>query len=70
MCVLLVSSAKQSRDETNTEIKEIFSEQNEAYGIIKRPDHQLSIKVSENVAYSTAEQQTELCTSPIYETID
>ena len=56
--------------ETSLEIKDIFSEQNKAYGIIKVPDHQLSIKVSENVAYSTVEQQPQPITHPIYETIN
>ena len=70
MCVLLVSSNRQSRDETSFEAKEIFSKRNEAYGIIKRPDHQLQIEVSENVAYNTVEQLPQLITSPIYETIN
>ena len=70
MCVLLVSSNKQSRDETSLKTKEIFSKRNEAYGIIKRTDHQLQIEMSENVAYSTVEQLPQLITSSIYETIN
>ena len=68
VCVLLVSSTKQSRGETSLEAKEIFSEKNEAYGIITGQDYRLPIKVSENVAYSTVEHQ-QLNMSPIYETI-
>ena len=70
VCVLLVYSTKQSRSETIPEIKNIFSEKNEAYGIIKGPDYKSSIDMSENVAYSTVEQQPQFITSPIYETID
>ena len=70
VCVLLVSSTKQSRSETIPEIKNIFSEKNEAYGIIKGPDRQSSIAMSENVAYSTVEQQPQFITSPIYEIIN
>ena len=70
MCVLLVSSIKQSRGETSPVIKEFFSEKNEAYGITKVSDHQSSIEVTENVAYSTMEQQLSLNTPPVYETIN
>ena len=70
VCVLLESSAKQSRGETSPDIKDIFSEKNEAYGIIEGSHHQSSIEMSENVAYSTMEQQSEFIASPIYETID
>ena len=68
-CVLLESSTKQSRGETSPEIKDIFLEKNDAYGIIKGSDHQSSIEMSENVAYSTVEQQSEFINPPIYETI-
>ena len=50
-------------------IKE-FSEKNEAYGMIKGSDHQSPIEVTENVAYSTMEQQPSLNTPPVYETIN
>ena len=70
VCVLLVSSTKQSRNESSPVIKEFFSEKNEAYGIIKGPDHQSPIEVTENVAYSTMEQQPSLNTPPVYETIN
>ena len=71
MCVLLVSSTKQSRGETSPVIKEFFSEKNEAYGIIKGPDDQSPIEVTDNnVSYSTVEQQSSLITSPVYETIN
>ena len=46
------------------------SEQNEAYNKIKGPDHQSSIEMSENVAYSTVEQHPHFITPPIYETIN
>ena len=65
-----MSSTKQSRGETSPVIKEFVSEKNEAYGIIKGSDHQSSIEVTENVAYSTIEQQTSLNTPPVYETIN
>ena len=45
-------------------------DKNEAYGIIKGLDHQSSIEVTENVAYSTMEQQSSLNTPPVYETIN
>ena len=51
-------------------IKEFFSEKNEAYGIIKGSDDQSSIEVTENVAYSTTEQQPSLINPPVYETIN
>ena len=51
-------------------IKEFFSVKNEAYGIIKRPDHQSPIDITENVAYSTLEQQSSLINPPAYETIN
>ena len=70
VCVLLVSSTKQSRGETSPVIKEFFSEKNEAYGIIKGSDDQSPIEVTENVAYSTMEQQPSLNTPPVYETIN
>ena len=70
MCFLLVSSTKQSRGETSPVIKEFFSVKNEAYGISKRPDHQSSIDVTENVAYSTLEQQSSLVNPPVYQTIN
>ena len=72
-CVLLVSSTKQSRGETSPVIKEFFSEKkNEAYGITKGSNDQSPIKITENVAYSTMEQQPSLNTPPvnIYETIN
>ena len=69
MCVLLASITKRSRGENSLEIKKI-SEQNEDYDIIKEQDHQLSILVSENVAYSTVERQQQLITPPIYETMN
>ena len=69
MSVPLVSSTKQSTGETSPEIKKTL-EQNEAYGIIKGPDHQSSIEMSENVAYSTVEKQPQFIASPIYETIN
>ena len=69
MCVLLASITKWSRGEDSLEIKKI-SEQNEHHDIIKEQDHQLSILVSENVAYSTVERQQQLITSPIYETVN
>ena len=70
MCVLLVSSTKQSRAETNPVIKEFFSEKNEAYGIIKGSDHESPIEVTEIVAYSRMEQQPSLNIPPVYETIN
>ena len=70
VCILLVSNAKQSTGETSPVTKEIFSVKNEAYGIIKGPVHQSSIEVSENIAYSTVEQQTLFSILPIYETIN
>ena len=71
MYVLLVSSTKQSRGETSPVIKKFFSVKNEAYGIItKGLDHQSSIEVTENVSYSTVEQQSSLVTPPVYETIN
>ena len=66
-CVLLASSTKH---ETSLEIKEIFSEKNEAYDIIKRPGHQLSIELSENIAYSTVKQEPDFDTPQIYEIIN
>ena len=66
---LLVSSTKQRKGETSAVIKELFSVKNEAYGIMKGPDHK-SIDVSENVAYSTLEQQSSLINPPVYETIN
>ena len=65
-----MSITKHSRGETNPVIKDFLSVKNEAYGIIKRPDQQSPIEVTENVAYSTVEQQSSLITSDIYETID
>ena len=38
---------------------------NDAYGI-----HQSSIEVTENISYSTMEQQSSLITPPVYETIN
>ena len=70
VCVLLVSSTKQSRGETSPVIKEFFSEKNEAYGINKGSDNQSSIEVTENVAYSTMEQQPSLNTPQVYQTIN
>ena len=69
VCVLLASVTKQSRTETSLEIKKI-SEQYEYYSIIKEPDDQSSIDMSENVTYSTVEHQPQLITSTIYETIN
>ena len=70
VCVLLVSSTKQRRGETSPVIKAFFSVKNEAYGITKGPDHQSPIDVTENVAYSTLEQQSSLINPPVYETIN
>ena len=50
-------------------IKGFFSVKNEAYGITKGPDHK-SIDITENVAYSTLEQQSSLVNPPVYETIN
>ena len=49
-------------------IKRFFSVKNEAYGVTKGSDHK-SIDVTENVAYSTLEQQSSLVNPPVYETI-
>ena len=68
VCVLLVSSTKHRRGETSPVIKKFFSVKNEAYGVTKGPDHK-SIDVTENVAYSTLEQQSSLVNPPVYETI-
>ena len=38
---------------------------NDAYGI-----HQSSIEVTENISYSTVEQQSSVITPPLYETIN
>ena len=70
VCVLLVSSTKQSKCETSPVMKEFFSEKNEAYGITKVSDNQSSIEVTENVAYRTMEQQPSFNTPPVYETIN
>ena len=71
VCVfLLVSNNKHSRGETSPGVKEFFSVKNEAYGITQRPDHQSSIEVTENVAYSTVEQEQAFKTPPVYETIN
>ena len=70
MCALLVSNTKQRRGETSLVIKKFFSVKNEAYGITKGPDQQSSIDVTENVAYSTLEQQSSLINPPVYETIN
>ena len=51
-------------------IKEFFSEKNEAYGITKGSDDQSSIEVTENVAYSTMEQQLSLNNPPVYEIVN
>ena len=67
---LLVSSTKQRKGETSPVIKAFFSVKNEAYGITKGPDHQSTIKVTENVAYSTLEQQSSFLIPPVYETIN
>ena len=64
-----MSSTKQRKGETSPVIKEFFSVKNEAYGITKGPDHK-SIDVSENVAYSTLEQQSSLINPSVYETIN
>ena len=70
MCVLLVSSTNQSRDETSPVIKE-FSVKNEVSGIIRGPDQHSLIEISENIAYSTEEQKSSLITTtPVYETIN
>ena len=50
-------------------IKDFFSVQTEVYGITKGPDDQSSIEVTENISYSTMEQQSSLITLPVYETI-
>ena len=65
-----MSSTKQRKGETSPVIKEFFSVKNEAYGVTKRPDHQSPIDVTENVAYSTLEQQSSLIKPPVYETIN
>ena len=73
MCLLLAFITKYSRAETIPEIQNIFSKQNEAHGTIEGPDQQSSIEISENIAYSTVEQQPQLpqlITPPIYETIN
>ena len=70
VCPIIVSSTKQKRGETTPVIKEFFSVKNEAYGITKGPDHKSSIDVTENVAYSTLEQQSSLINPPVYETIN
>ena len=59
VCVLLVSSTKESRDPVMIQFR------NDAYGI-----HQSSIEVTENVSYSRMEQQSSLITPPVYETIN
>ena len=69
VCVLLASVTKESRAETSLEIKKIL-EKNEYYSIIKGPDHQSSIDMSENVTYSTVEHQSQLINPTIYETIN
>ena len=70
MCVLLVSSTKQSRGETSQVIKE-FLVKNEVSGIIRGPDHHSLIEISENIAYSAVEQKSSLIsTTPVYETIN
>ena len=66
----IASITKQSGGETGSEMKKTFSEQNEAYNKIKEPDHQSSIEMSENVAYSTVEQHPHFINPPIYETIN
>lgn len=63
-------STKQNVGETSPVIKEFFSEKNVAYGITKGPNHQSSIEVTENLAYSTLEQQPSLIAPPAYETIN
>ena len=70
VCVLLVSSTKESRGESSPVIKEFFSVKNEAYGLTKGPTDQSSIEVTENVSYSRMEQQSSLITPPVYETIN
>ena len=40
------------------------------HGITKGSDDQSPIEVTENVAYSTVEQQPSLNTPPVYETIN
>ena len=69
MCVLLVSSTKQSRGETNPVIR-VLLRKNKAYGITKGSDDQSPIEVTENVAYSTMEQQLSLNIPPVYESIN
>ena len=69
MYLILCSVINKGRDETSAVIKEFFSDKNEAYGIIKGSDHQSPIDITENVAYSTMEQQSPLNTPPVYETI-
>ena len=70
VCVLLVSSTKESRGESSPVIKEFFSVKNEAYGLTKGSTDQSSIEVTENVSYSRMEQQSSLITPPVYETIN
>ena len=67
VCVLLAFITKQSGGKTSLEIN--ISEQNEAYGIIEGPVDQSSIEMSQNITYSTVEQQ-QIITPPIYETIN
>ena len=50
VCVLLVSSTKESRGESSPVIKEFFSVKNEAYGLTKGSYDQSSIEVTENVS--------------------
>ena len=70
VCVLLVSSTKESRGESSPVIKEFFSVKNEAYGLTKGSYDQSSIEVTENVSYSRMKQQSSLITPPVYETIN
>ena len=69
MCVLLASVTKESRAETSLEMKKIL-EKNGYYSIIKGPDDQSSIDMSEKVAYSTVEHQSQLINPTIFETIN
>ena len=65
-----MSTTKQRRGESSPVIKEFFSVKNEAYGVTKGPDNMSSIDVTENVAYSTLDQQSSLINPSVYETIN
>ena len=70
MYLILCSVINKGRDKTSPVIKEFLSDKNEAYGIIKGSDDQSPIDITENVVYSTMEQQPSLNTPPVYKTIN